>query len=182
MSFSLLSSNSKVKLSILTLIWLCVGHAVGMRVRKINNIKKKKVWRSQLKLHIQMIWYRFASCPSDGCRNICAWLWHKSAYNSCSFTHWLHKFLAMWSFLCSVSFSLSLFPCSGELRTQKLVPSGENTELKRSPFKAWSRSAYSHTCYAYCQEFLPCLFLSLQSIHLHFSQNHSWFFSCVDCG
>ena len=26
------------------------------------------------------------------------------------------------------------------------VPSGENTELKRSPFKAWSRSVYSHTC------------------------------------
>ena len=26
------------------------------------------------------------------------------------------------------------------------VASGENTELKRSPFKAWSRSVYSHTC------------------------------------
>ena len=33
------------------------------------------------------------------------------------------------------------------------VPSGENTELKRSPFKAWSRSVYSYTCYAYCQGF-----------------------------
>ena len=31
------------------------------------------------------------------------------------------------------------------------VPSGENTELKPSPFQAWSRSVYSHTCYAYCQ-------------------------------
>ena len=30
------------------------------------------------------------------------------------------------------------------------VPSGENTELKRSPFKAWSRSVYSHTCHACC--------------------------------
>ena len=29
------------------------------------------------------------------------------------------------------------------------APSGENTELKRSPFKVWSRSVYSHTCYAY---------------------------------
>ena len=37
------------------------------------------------------------------------------------------------------------------------VPSGEYTELKRSPFIAWSRSVYSHTCYAYCQGFLPCL-------------------------
>ena len=48
------------------------------------------------------------------------------------------------------------------------VPSGENTELKRSPFKAWSRSVYSHTCSAYCQGFPPCLFLPFQSIHQHF--------------
>ena len=36
------------------------------------------------------------------------------------------------------------------------VPSVENTELKGSHFKAWSRSVNSHTCYAYHQEFLPC--------------------------
>ena len=30
------------------------------------------------------------------------------------------------------------------------------TELKGSPFKAWSRSVYCHACYAYCQGFLPC--------------------------
>ena len=36
------------------------------------------------------------------------------------------------------------------------VPSDGNTELKGSPFKAWSRSVYCHACYAYCQEFLPC--------------------------
>ena len=60
------------------------------------------------------------------------------------------------------------------------VPSGENTELKRSPFKAWSMSVYSHTCYAYCQGFLPCLFLPFRSIHLHFFQILSRFFhSCV---
>ena len=41
------------------------------------------------------------------------------------------------------------------------VPSGENTELKRSPFKAWSRSVYSHTCCAYCQGFLPLLISTL---------------------
>ena len=40
------------------------------------------------------------------------------------------------------------------------VPSGENTELKCSPFKAWSRSVYSHTCYAYCQGFLPYVYSS----------------------
>ena len=31
------------------------------------------------------------------------------------------------------------------------VPSVENTELKGSPFKAWSRSVFIHTCYTYCQ-------------------------------
>ena len=48
------------------------------------------------------------------------------------------------------------------------VSSGENTELKCFPFKAWSRSVYSHTWDAYCQGFLPCLFLPFGSIHLHF--------------
>ena len=56
----------------------------------------------------------------------------------------------------------------GAADTEIKVPSGENTELKRSPFQAWSRSVYSHTCYAYCQGFLPCLFLHFRSIHLHF--------------
>ena len=56
------------------------------------------------------------------------------------------------------------------------VPSRENTERKRSPFKAWSRSVYCHTCYAYYQEFLPCLFLPFWSIHLHFSKTSPDFF------
>ena len=30
------------------------------------------------------------------------------------------------------------------------VLSDENTELKVSPFKAWSRSVYCHARYAYC--------------------------------
>ena len=59
------------------------------------------------------------------------------------------------------------------------VPSGENTELKCSPFKAWRRSVYSHTCYAYCQGFLSGLFLPFRSIHLHFFQNLSRFFSVL---
>ena len=58
------------------------------------------------------------------------------------------------------------------------VPSVENTELKRSPFKTWSRSVCSHTCYAYCQGFLPCLFLPFRSIHLHFFENLPRFFLC----
>ena len=59
------------------------------------------------------------------------------------------------------------------------VPSGENTELKRSPFKAWSRSEYSRICYAYCQGFLVCLFLPFRSIHLHFFPKPLLNFSCV---
>ena len=85
----------------------------------------------------------------------------------------------------------------GERRTQKLkshlvrtqslnaeikVPSGENTELKRSPFKAWSRSVYSHTCYAYFQGFLPYLFIPFRSIPLHFFPKPLPIFSCVGFG
>ena len=61
------------------------------------------------------------------------------------------------------------------------VLSGESTELKRSPIKAWSRSVSSHTCYAYYQEFSPRFFLPFQSIHLHFFQNLSRFFLCWLC-
>ena len=44
-----------------------------------------------------------------------------------------------------------------------------------SPFKACSRSVYSHTCYAYCQGFLPCLLPSFRTIHQLFFQNLSRF-------
>ena len=36
----------------------------------------------------------------------------------------------------------------GAAETEIKVPSGENTERKRSPFKAWGRWAYGHTCFA----------------------------------
>ena len=71
---------------------------------------------------------------------------------------------------------LAELPQWGAADAEIKVPSGENTELKRSPFQAWSRSVCSHTCYAYCQEFLPRLFLPFRSIHLHFFQNLSQFF------
>ena len=45
-------------------------------------------------------------------------------------------------------------PQWGAVDAEMKLPSGENTELKCSPFKAWSRSVYSQTCYAYCQGFL----------------------------
>ena len=47
-------------------------------------------------------------------------------------------------------------PQWGAADTKIKAPSVENTELKGSLFKAWSRSMYSQTSYAYCQGFLPC--------------------------
>ena len=76
---------------------------------------------------------------------------------------------------CWVFYHSFCLPQWGAADAEIKVPSGENTEFKRSPFKAWSRSVYSHTCYAYCQGFLPGLFLPFWSIHLHFSQNLSSF-------
>ena len=46
-------------------------------------------------------------------------------------------------------------PAVGAADAEIKVQSVENTELEGSPFKAWGRSVYSHTCYAYCQGFLP---------------------------
>ena len=92
-----------------------------------------------------------------------------------------HLFICVAAYSCLMWFCHVLFVCvprSGELRTQKLKSHPVRTQSlnKCSPFKAWSRSVYSHTCYAFCQGFLPCLFLPFQSIHLHFFQNLSQFF------
>ena len=69
-------------------------------------------------------------------------------------------------------------PQWGAADTEIEVPSGENTELKCSPFKTCSRSVYSHTCYTYCQGFLPCIFLPFRSICLHFFKKLSRFLMC----
>ena len=58
------------------------------------------------------------------------------------------------------------------------VPSSENTALKHSSRKVWNRSVYSHTCYAYCQGFHPCLFLPFPVQYPAFFQNLSRFFLC----
>ena len=68
-------------------------------------------------------------------------------------------------------------PQLGAADAEIKVLCGENTELKSSPFRGWSRSVYSHTCYAYCQGFLSCLFLHFRSIHLHFFSKTSPDFS-----
>ena len=72
----------------------------------------------------------------------------------------------------------SIAPQWGAVDAEIKVSSGENVEFKHFPFKALNRSVHSHTCYAYCQGFLPCLFLSFRSTHLHFFQNFSQFLLC----
>ena len=51
---------------------------------------------------------------------------------------------------------VAVVPQWGAADAEFNVPSNENTELKGTPFNTWSRSVYSHACYAYCQGFLPC--------------------------
>ena len=61
-----------------------------------------------------------------------------------------------------MGFTLTL-PQWGAADPEIKVPSGENTELKHSPFKAWSMSVHSYTCYTYCQGFL--LLISTLPVH-----------------
>ena len=98
---------------------------------------------------------------------------------SCLRSFWSdHCVVLCWLVECTLTWTLQLGAVHAEIK----VPSGENTELKRTPFRAWSRSVYSHACYAYCQGFLLCLFLPSRSTHQHLFQNLSQFFSCVGCG
>ena len=80
--------------------------------------------------------------------------------------------------------SLSVSPPPTQCRAvdaEIKVPSGESTELKCSPFKSWSRSVNIHTCYAYCQGFLPSLFLPSRPFTCIFSKPLP-IFSCAGCG
>ena len=75
--------------------------------------------------------------------------------------------------------STILPPQWGAADAEIKLPSGENTDPKRSPFKARMRSVYSHTRYTSCQGFLPRLLLHFRSIHLHFFQTSpDFFFLC----
>ena len=61
------------------------------------------------------------------------------------------------------------------------VPSVGDTELEGSPFKIWGRSVYSHTCYAYCQGFLPANFYPSGPFACIFSK-FLLIFSCISSG
>ena len=97
-------------------------------------------------------------------------------YHKCSTTILISVLRKVWNVISMVKIQSpvrsrpSLRAADAEIK----VPSGENTEFKRSPFKAWSRSVYSHTCYAYCQEFLAYFYPSSPFTCIFF-QNLSWF-------
>ena len=61
------------------------------------------------------------------------------------------------SFLKHNTFVTFIVPTVGIMRTQTLwYPLLRTQADKCSPFKAWNRSEYSHTCFAHFQECLPC--------------------------
>ena len=89
--------------------------------------------------------------------------WQLSAF-SLSFSSPISALLVLSTIYLFIKVSFSP-PQWGAADAEIKVPSGENTELKRSPFKAWSRSVYIHTCYAYCQGFLSFLLISTLPVH-----------------
>ena len=61
------------------------------------------------------------------------------------------------TFIIFLTIALLFNPQWGAADAKIKDPSVENTELEGSPFKlTWKRLVYSHTCYTYCQGFLPC--------------------------
>ena len=61
--------------------------------------------------------------------------------------------------LCTTLTTLSTnAPQCGAADIEIRVPSGENTELKGSPFKAWSRSVYSHHATLTARDFFLAYF------------------------
>ena len=71
-------------------------------------------------------------------------------------------------------------PQKGAADAEIKVPSVENTELKGSLFKAWSRSVDSHACYVYCQGFAANFYRSGQFICIFLKPIPN--FSCINCG
>ena len=89
----------------------------------------------------------------------------------------VHQVSKLWPHQIAVS--LAFAPQWGAADAEIKVPSGENTELKRSPFKAWSRSVFSHTCYAYCQGFFLAYFYSPGPLTCIFSKTSPNFFPAL---
>ena len=94
------------------------------------------------------------ACPLLFILFVCLFLYY-GPFNYISFHKFFQQFFAFW--LCSLSLQW------GAVDAEIKDPSDENTGVKGSPYKTWSRSVYCHACYAYCQGFL-----------LHFFHNLSW--------
>ena len=143
---------------------------VSIRLLSISG-RKPRQWTLQL-CHVPHVLLFLLSLSAESHSQRCP------SYKTTIKRRWAKTFtLRKWE----KTFTPPSIPQWGAADAEIKVPSGENTELKRSPFQAWSRSVYSHTCYVYCQGFLPCLFLPFQSIHLHFFQNLSQFFPVLAC-
>ena len=74
---------------------------------------------------------------------------------------------------------LSISPRLGAADTEIKVPSGKNTELKRSPFQAWSRSVYivTHATLT-AREFFLAYFYPSSPFNCIFSKTSPNFFLC----
>ena len=77
--------------------------------------------------------------------------------------------------------SSRLVPQWGVADAEIKVPSDENTELKGSPFKAWSRSVYDMHATLTARDFFLADFYPCSPFTLILTES-SPDFSCVGCG
>ena len=122
---------------------------------------------------------------SPTCRALWFWLVHVQIFQRdlififCC----LSQFVFWVTSVCGSQVHASLFLLSlqwGVVDAEIKVPSGENTELKRSPFKAWNRSANSHATLTARDCFLAYFYPS-DPFTCNFSKT-SPDSSCVGCG
>ena len=78
----------------------------------------------------------------------------------------------------SVFLSATLTPQWGAAFAEIKVSSGENTELKGSPFKTWSRSVYCHPCTFTARDFFLANFYPSGPFTCLFSKTSPEFFLC----
>ena len=72
---------------------------------------------------------------------------------------WWSAMLSVQSLIrCNCKAAIFFYPTPqrGAADTEIKVPFDKNTDLRGSPFEAWSRSVYCPACFTYCQGFLPC--------------------------
>ena len=86
------------------------------------------------------------------------WCWVHEGIHQSTHIVLLHSFHGV------IASHLPVRPQWGAADAEIKVASGENTELKHFPFKACSRSVYSHRCHAYCQGFLS---LPISTLPVH---------------